>query len=182
VALSVARPAYSCGGSHGFGPFWVRRTVFPFTPTARCRPPWNRSRHSYGNRKRSCQLHIAPARLARPPQGNEWELGCLLSLRVQVFASSSYRALSPVASRPLHMAPLRRPAPVARRLSSCEDQDPAIPNSAGAIAISRTVYWSSVARNADRASANGETSLQQPEMVQRLVGRMHSTRSKSVSM
>ncbi len=22
--------AYSCGGSHGLGPFWVRLTVFPF--------------------------------------------------------------------------------------------------------------------------------------------------------
>ena len=23
--------AYSCGGSHGFGPFWVVLTVFPFS-------------------------------------------------------------------------------------------------------------------------------------------------------
>src|SRR5690606_35324626 len=26
------RTAYSCGGSHGIGPLWVRRTVFPFDP------------------------------------------------------------------------------------------------------------------------------------------------------
>ncbi|MCY1380788.1 hypothetical protein D9M69_686380 [compost metagenome] len=31
----LRRPtAYSCGGSHGFGPFWVRLTVFPFDPLA----------------------------------------------------------------------------------------------------------------------------------------------------
>lgn len=24
--------AYSCGGSHGLGPFWVFRTVFPINP------------------------------------------------------------------------------------------------------------------------------------------------------
>jgi hypothetical protein len=24
--------AYSCGGSHGFGPYWVVRTVFPINP------------------------------------------------------------------------------------------------------------------------------------------------------
>jgi hypothetical protein len=29
-----APTAYSCGGSHGFGPLWVRRTVFPFDPLA----------------------------------------------------------------------------------------------------------------------------------------------------
>jgi len=27
--------AHSCGGSHGFGPFWVRLTVFPFNPPHR---------------------------------------------------------------------------------------------------------------------------------------------------
>lgn len=27
-----ALSAYSCGGSHGFGPFWVVLTVFPFQP------------------------------------------------------------------------------------------------------------------------------------------------------
>ncbi len=24
--------AYSCGGSHGLGPYWVIRTVFPINP------------------------------------------------------------------------------------------------------------------------------------------------------
>jgi hypothetical protein len=28
----ASRSAHSCGGSHGFGPDWVVRTVFPFNP------------------------------------------------------------------------------------------------------------------------------------------------------
>src|SRR5262249_14101858 len=28
----VRLPAHSCGGSHGLGPFWVVRTVFPINP------------------------------------------------------------------------------------------------------------------------------------------------------
>jgi len=30
--VGVALSAYSCGGSHGFGPDWVVRTVFPINP------------------------------------------------------------------------------------------------------------------------------------------------------
>lgn len=30
--FGVALTAYSCGGSHGFGPYWVVRTVFPINP------------------------------------------------------------------------------------------------------------------------------------------------------
>jgi len=30
VALWAQFTTYSCGGSHGFGPFWVRLTMFPF--------------------------------------------------------------------------------------------------------------------------------------------------------
>ena len=36
VARQASLTAYSCGGSHGLGPFWVRLTVFPFH-LPRCR-------------------------------------------------------------------------------------------------------------------------------------------------
>jgi len=32
VAVGFALAADSCGGSHGFGPYWVVLTVFPFNP------------------------------------------------------------------------------------------------------------------------------------------------------
>src|SRR3546814_2060424 len=32
VACRVSLAAHSCGGSHGFGPYRVRLTVFPFNP------------------------------------------------------------------------------------------------------------------------------------------------------
>ncbi len=30
--VGIALAAYSCGGSHGLGPDWVVRTVFPINP------------------------------------------------------------------------------------------------------------------------------------------------------
>ena len=30
--IGASLSAYSCGGSHGFGPFWVVHTVFPIIP------------------------------------------------------------------------------------------------------------------------------------------------------
>jgi hypothetical protein len=32
MALWMTLAAYSCGGSHGFGSFWIHLTVFPFHP------------------------------------------------------------------------------------------------------------------------------------------------------
>ena len=30
--IAASLSAYSCGGSHGFGAFWLHLTVFPFDP------------------------------------------------------------------------------------------------------------------------------------------------------
>jgi hypothetical protein len=66
----VSRSAHSCGGSHGFGPDWVVRTVFPFNPLESIRrgtydvnsiAPWPSLRQA-GGRRPCSEMLDEPAR------------------------------------------------------------------------------------------------------------------------
>src|ERR1700753_338256 len=57
--------AYSCGGSHGFGPFWVVRTVFPINPLDFIRR--GTIADNYRNSGRAGSMSVAPCFVAFRP-------------------------------------------------------------------------------------------------------------------